>query len=78
MSILQAQVKKLIGNSQNILQEFDENLIFKELLARNLEWDDFYQMVETWVIEHIYEILFYKIIKIDIMIIFYINLHYNL
>lgn len=61
LSILQAQVKKLIGNSLQILQEFDEKLLYDELLSRNLEWDDFYQMVETWVIEHVYEILFYKI-----------------
>ena len=61
LSIIQSQVKKLIQNSLQILQELDEsslNLILKDYC---LEWDDFYQMVETWVIEHVYEILFYKI-----------------
>jgi ankyrin repeat protein len=61
LSILQVQVKKLIQACLNGLRELDESEIFKELRKQKLEWDDFYQMVETWVIEHIYEILFYKI-----------------
>jgi hypothetical protein len=58
---LQTSVKKLLQQCYSTLQGLDEKSLLQILQKYDVSWDSFYQIAENFVIEHIYEILFFKV-----------------
>ncbi|KAK6099287.1 hypothetical protein MT418_000722 [Batrachochytrium dendrobatidis] len=58
---IQEDIQKLLNDCFNILSSHGEQALLPLLNQKNISWDMLFQLVETFVMEHTYEIVFYKI-----------------
>ena len=61
MEAIVEDIQSLLNDCFTLLESLDENSFKPLLIQRGISWDHLYQLVETFVMEHTYEIVFFRI-----------------
>ncbi|KAI8930278.1 hypothetical protein BC831DRAFT_439964 [Entophlyctis helioformis] len=61
LAAIEEDIQKLLNDCSTLLGSLDEKQLLPLLRQRNLSWDALYQLIETFVMEHTYEIVFFRV-----------------